>query len=75
MKLSNSSSITPTTQSTHHPPLPQVSTDGEAPGAAPVGVGAEAASSSSVVVTWAPPPAHAAHGDLLGYHLGIREHG
>ncbi|CAL4093311.1 unnamed protein product, partial [Meganyctiphanes norvegica] len=52
----------------------QVSTRGEAPSAAPSGVRANAISSSSISITWTPPPTHAHHGHLLGYHVGIRKY-
>ncbi|XP_063593040.1 cell adhesion molecule Dscam2-like [Penaeus indicus] len=59
--------------SPHSEPL-QVRTEGEAPSAPPTSVRSDAVSPTSLRVVWEPPPAHTHHGDLLGYHVGVRRH-
>ncbi|ROT68397.1 putative Down syndrome cell adhesion molecule-like protein Dscam2 [Penaeus vannamei] len=51
-----------------------VRTEGEAPSAPPTSVRSDAVSPTSLRVVWEPPPAHTHHGDLLGYHVGVRRH-
>ncbi|XP_069995909.1 cell adhesion molecule Dscam2 [Penaeus vannamei] len=59
--------------SPHSEPL-QIRTEGESPSAPPIDVRSDAVSPTSIRVVWEPPPTHTHHGDLLGYHVGIRRH-
>lgn len=52
-----------------------VRTDSEAPAGEPQGLAVTAASSDSLSASWAAPPRHLWHGEILGYYVGYREHG
>ncbi|KAK3930875.1 Down syndrome cell adhesion molecule-like protein Dscam2 [Frankliniella fusca] len=52
-----------------------VRTDSEAPAGEPQGLAVTPVASDALSVSWAPPPRHLWHGEILGYYVGYREHG
>lgn len=51
-----------------------VTTEGEKPGGPPRNLKVEAVSSTELKISWDPPDPDLWNGEILGYHVGFKEH-